>query len=487
MRPPLLPLLCCAALAAPLAAQSAPARDSLAPAARAARIEADLRAPVQVRGRPVARATLAERMRELGVPAVSVAVVDGGRLAWARAYGMADVAAGRRATTSTRFQAASISKPVAATAALQLVAEGKLALDADVNAALRSWQVPASPASGGRPVTLRGLLTHTAGLTVHGFPGYASGTATPTVVQILNGEAPANTGAVRIDTLPGGIWRYSGGGMTVMQLLMSDVTGQPFHELMAERVLEPAAMRSSTYEQPLPIHLLEDAATGYRRGTTSIDGRFHTYPEQAAAGLWTTPSDLARWIVAVQRSLNGEGTSTLLPKTLATAMVTPGLGGWGLGPGIQGTGDTARFVHGGANEGFRASLAGWVRGGRGVVVMTNSDMGGGLAADVIAAVAREYGWPGYETREIVPVSVAADRLAEYAGRYTMPGATAPAVIVVRDGGLWITLPGDSPRELVPVGEDRFTALPGGATRFERDGDGRVGAVLAGSTRLVRMP
>lgn len=476
-------LLCGAPL--PLAAQGA-ATDSLAPAARVARIERDLRASVQIRGRPIARKTIADRMRELNVPAVSVAVVDGGRVAWARAYGMADVASGRRATTTTMFQAASMSKPVASMAALQLVADGKLTLDGDVNASLKSWQVPASPASGGRAVTLRHLLTHTGGLTVHGFPGYAADSAVPTTVQVLNGERPANTAPVRVDTMPGARWRYSGGGMTVMQLLMSDVTGKPFDELLRERVLEPAGMARSTYAQPLPEHLGAESATGYRRGGTAIAGRHHTYPEMAAAGLWTTPSDLARWITAVQRAHAGAA-DALLPRELTVAMLTPGIGDWGLGLAIEGEGDAKVFAHGGANAGFRGTFTGYVTGGRGLVVMTNSDVGAAIASEVAAAIAREYGWPGFDPAEIVPVAISAERMAEYAGSYRMGNVAAPATIVVRDGGLWITLPDDSPRELVPVGEDRFTAVPGGATRFERGADGRVSALFAGATRLTRIP
>jgi CubicO group peptidase (beta-lactamase class C family) len=472
------------AVSAPLAAQTA--TDSLAPAARAARIERDLQNPVVIRGRAVERKTIADRMRELKVPGVSVAVVDGGRVAWARAYGMADVASGRRATTTTMFQAASMSKPVASTAALQLVAAGQLTLDGDVNASLKSWRIPASEASGGRPVTLRHLLTHTGGLTVHGFPGYAADSAVPTTVQVLDGARPANTAAVRIDTVPGSRWRYSGGGMTVMQLLISDVTGKDFDVLLRERVLEPAGMSHSTFTQPLPEHLALEAATGYRRDGSAIVGRYHTYPEMAAAGLWTTPSDLGRWITAIQRAHAGSA-DALLPRTIAAAMLTPGMGDWGLGLGVQGTGDAQRFTHGGANEGFRGVFTGYVTGGRGMVVMTNSDVGGTVASEIAAAIAREYGWPGFEPREIIPVPVAAERLAEYAGRYTLGSSPTPATIVVRDGGLWITLPGDAPRELVPVGEDRFTAVPGGATRFERDGAGRVSAVFAGNTRLPRVP
>ncbi len=475
-----------AVLLAPALLLGQPATDSLAPAARAARIEHDLRSGAPVRGRPAERASLEARMRALGVPAVSIAVIDGGRVSWSSAYGMADVATGRRATTATLFQAASMSKPVASTAALQLVAEGKLTLDGDVNAALRSWQAPASPASGGKPVTLRQLLTHTAGLTVHGFPGYAADSAVPTVVQVLNGARPANTAPVRVDTVPGTRWRYSGGGMTVMQLLLSDVTGKAFDVLMDERVLEPAGMRRSTFAQPLPEAFMPDVATGYRRGGVAVPGRYHTYPEMAAAGLWTTPSDLGRWIVAIQRAHDGVPNG-ILPRPLAQAMLTPGLGNWGLGVGVEGTGDARRFTHGGANEGFRGQFVGYVVGGRGVVVMTNSDAGGLLAAEMSAAVAREYGWPGLEPREIVPVAIDSAKLLEVAGRY---GAADGGIFTAsREGDdLLVVTPTGRRVRLVATGADQFTMIEGGSVmRLERDAAGRVAALLLGPERYARQP
>ena len=216
---------------------------------------------IRVEGRTYTPATVEQRMQEHHVSAVSIAVIDAGRVVWARAYGLADVEEQRKATPQTLFQAASISKPVAATAALTLVDDGLLALDDDVNAKLRTWKVP--PFAFEQKVTLRRLLSHTAGLTVHGFPGYAPAGPLPTGVQILNGVPPANTKAVRVDIEPGSQWRYSGGGYVVLQMLLSDVTHQPFPQIMRERVLGPARMRTSTYEQPIPAALRTLAATAY--------------------------------------------------------------------------------------------------------------------------------------------------------------------------------------------------------------------------------
>jgi CubicO group peptidase (beta-lactamase class C family) len=379
-------------LASGLQAQTPPGQ-----AAHVARIERGLRPSPATRGAPPV--TIEERMKALGVPAVSVAVIDSGRIVWAKAYGVLDTASKRPATPDTRFQAASMSKPVASMAALRMVQEGTLSLDTDINGALRSWKLPSNALTTATPVTLRLLLTHTGGLTVHGFPGYNPSVPLPTVPQILTGGSPANTAAVRVDTAPGTIWRYSGGGMTVAQLLMSDVSGEAFPSLVRRLVLAPAGMNASGYEQPLPDSIVPLAAWGHRTNGMAVPGNWHNYPEMMAAGLWTTPSDLGRWIIEVQRAYAGTS-SRVLNQQSARAMLTPGLGNWGLGVQIAGAGDSLRFTHGGSNAGFKGTFVGYVAGGRGVVVMTNGDRGSTVASEIVAAVGREYDWPGLrELRE----------------------------------------------------------------------------------------
>ncbi len=199
--------------------------------AKIAAVEQGLVPAVRIKGRTTAR-SVAERMKQDHVPGVTIAVINNYQVEWAKAYGMADAEAARPVTVDTLFQAASMSKPVTAMAALKLVEQGTLNLDVDVNKQLKSWQVPENEFTRQHPVDLRGLLSHTAGLTVHGFPGYKVGEPLPTVPQILDGIKPANTGAVRVNKLPGTGFRYSGGGTTIVQLLLTDVTGKPFAELM---------------------------------------------------------------------------------------------------------------------------------------------------------------------------------------------------------------------------------------------------------------
>jgi CubicO group peptidase (beta-lactamase class C family) len=449
------------------------------PAADIARVERGLLPALEVEGRPRGPYTLEERMRHYGVPGVSIAVMDGGRIVWAKGYGVEEAGTDRPVTEATLFQAASISKPVAALGALRLVDDGRLTLDDDVNRWLRSWRVPASDAANGRAVTLRGLLTHTSGLTVHGFPGYVSGQDAPGTVGVLRGDG--NTAAVLVDAEPGTLWRYSGGGYTVMQLLVEEVTGEPFADVMRRLVLEPLGMRQSTFEQPLTSGLRPHAAAGHAADGAAVSGRFHTYPEMAAAGLWTTPADLLRYAGGVHAAHDGEGGAVLSPG-LARAMLTAGMGGYGLGPVVEGDGDALRFSHGGANRGFRAQFVSYARGGRGVAVMTNSDNGQRLAQEVVRAVVRAHDWPtgaaaagsAIVPRPVVPVEIDAAGLLEYAGDYVRPGTGVHIRVAVEDGRLLVRLPGAAAEELIPVGGDRVFMLETALDWvFTRDAGGAV--------------
>jgi CubicO group peptidase (beta-lactamase class C family) len=210
---------------------------------RIARIEKGLLPAVVIQGQSSAL-TIADRMAHYKVPGVSVVVINDGKIEWAKGYGVTEAGGSTPVTTETMFQAASISKPVAATGALALVEKGLLSLDEEANAKLKSWKVPENDFTKEQKVTLRRLASHSAGLTVHGFRGYAAIEAVPTTVQVLDGQKPANSAPVRVDVLPGSLWRYSGGGITVMQLMMADVTGKPFPALMRELVLDKIGMNS---------------------------------------------------------------------------------------------------------------------------------------------------------------------------------------------------------------------------------------------------
>jgi CubicO group peptidase (beta-lactamase class C family) len=414
-------------------------------------------------------------MRELNVPGVSVAVFDNGRIEWTRGWGLANVADGRRVDAETRCQSASISKPVAAVAALALVSRGRLSLDQDINTYLTSWKLPDNEFTAKQKVTLTHLLSHTGGVTVSGFRGYAGGEDVPTLLQLLNGASPANSVAVRVDIPVGTRWRYAGGGYQIVQLAIQDVTKKPFADVLRELVLEPAGMSRSTFEQPLPTDLRDKAATGYRATGEAVGGRSHTYPEQAAAGLWTTPEDLAKFAMALQQAAAGTAKRPLLPRALATRMLQPVMDEYGLGISVTGTGRETRFGHTGGNAGFRCQLVAFKDTASGIVVMTNGDRGPTVTAEIIRAVAREYRWPGLGPVERTPGTADPTFYKDFAGRYEIPTRSPPVVLVIEaDGGKLYRGSGPMRAELLPETPTTFFATDGDMRiEFLRDASGNV--------------
>jgi CubicO group peptidase (beta-lactamase class C family) len=387
---------------------------------------------------------LDEAMAAYQTPGVGIAVIEGGRISETRYAGVREVGRPDHVTEQTRFQAGSISKSVAAACALRLVADGLLDLDQDVNDKLRTWRIPANGVWQPR-VTLRQLLSHTAGLTVHGFFGYPAGVPVPSVPDVLDGKG--NSEPVRVTSLPGLQFSYSGGGYTVMQLLLTDVTGMDFPSLAADLVLDPLGMTYSTYAQPLPADLAREAATGHRHGPVPVTGRWHTYPEMAAAGLWSTASDLARFFVALRASWLGEP-GALLPRHLAEQMCRPYAMNqhYGLGARLATEGEPASIGHGGDDEGFQNIARLYLSSGQGAVVMTNSDSGYGVFAQlVLPALADACDWPKAEAQHRPLTGQGPEELA---GRYASESDQAHGFLIeARGDELELSMSGQQPLRL----------------------------------------
>jgi CubicO group peptidase (beta-lactamase class C family) len=329
------------------------------------------------------------QMQEHQIPGVSLAIVSDGKIIKEQGYGFTDRTGTGPIITSTLFQAASVSKCLAALAALRLVGQGELSLDGDVNSKLQSWKIPSNEFSKKEPVTLRRLLSHSAGVTVHGFPGYTVGLPIPSLTEILNGMAPAKNPAICIDAVPGSGFHYSGGGYTILQQLLVDVVGRPFPELMQSLVLQPLGMASSTFDQPLLHPLNQCAATGHTQNGKPVPGGARVYPEMAAAGLWTTPSDLACFVIGVQQSIAGRPNS-ILSSSLAREMLMPQSAGYGLGPGVSVNGKSSTFFHSGRNAGFDAALMAGTETGKGVVIMTNVNADPKVLNSILKRAAGEF-------------------------------------------------------------------------------------------------
>ena len=358
-------------------------------------LENNLVSPLYFKGQADRTYSLEERMQFYKVPGVSMALIENGKIAWVKSWGVKDINSQEPLTTESLLQAASISKLLSAFAALRMVESGELSLDKPINHYLTQWQLPENNFTEQVPVNLTHLLSHTGGLTVHGFNGYAQADQQPTAIQVLNGEAIAKSAVVEVNALPGEAFRYSGGGSTVFQLAMEDVSQQSFTDLMQTLVLTPLGMNSSTYEQPLPDAFKHNAASGHLVDGSAVAGLWHNYPTQSAASLWTTPTDLAKFSLAVIQASQADN-NALLSKTMCDQFLTNQKDAWGLGPRLFIEDEqTIGFHHGGANNGYRCNSLAFLDG-RGAVIMTNSDVGDALVAELQAAAAELYNWPAHK-------------------------------------------------------------------------------------------
>lgn len=338
--------------------------------------------------------TITERMAKYGVKGMSIAVIQDYKIAWAKGYGWADEASHRSVAVETLFEPGSISKSLNAIGILKLAQDKKVDLYADVNTYLTSWKFPYDSLSKGKKITLADILSHNAGLTVHGFPGHNINGNIPTLIQVLNGQQPAVTPAVRSEFEPGIKFQYSGGGTSISQLILTDVTKQPYDAWMYENVLKPIGMVNSSYAQPPAKDKRNLCATGYYNNGAVVTNNFHVYPEQAAAGLWMTPSDLCRYIIDMQLAYKGQPSKVLNAEMVKLHLTPYNNGPSSMGSFIEDHDGVKYFEHGAGNDGFCGDFYGSPEDGYGVVVFLNSE-DGQLLPDVINTIAKIYNWKNF--------------------------------------------------------------------------------------------
>ena len=473
--------------AAPEAAGQRPRREVDAPGAcpadapgaadRIARIVSRVLPPVLLRDDTTPR-SLDARMRALKVPGVQVAVIDGDRIAWSRGFGVRDLSSNAPVTTRTRFQAASLSKPIATLGVMRLVGRKQLTLDDDVRRHLRRIPLAASPYLDSGVVTPRLLLSHRAGVAVSGFRGYMQTEPVPTLPQIIAGTPPANHPALVVNAVPGRDNRYSGGGYTIMEEVLEEVSGSAFTTFLAREVLTPLGMARSTYATLSPS-TPDDIARGHGASGAEIAGGWHTHPEHAAASLWTTACDYARAVLAMQRA--ARGATSPLNGALIRDMMTLQSPNQGVGVGLKGGPTPFRFSHTGSNVGYKAIMLGFLDAPRGVVVLTNGDNGSDLMNEVVRAVAEEYGWHDMRAEIRTPVPMDSAAAAPLVGRYEA-SATRAFEIVWRDGALRAAPIGRAPQLLHKI-DDATLGFLFDAELFiwpVRDASGRITGLRWGS-------
>jgi len=395
-------------------------------------IENGLLKSLHVKGDSVLQFNIHDRMNHYNVLGVSIAIVKDGVLRWAKGYGVANSKSNTKVDENTLFQAGSISKPVAALAALSLYENGEVDLDTDINKYLKDWKLPESKFTTDEKVTMRRLLTHVGGTTVHGFPGYTQTDTLPTIIKVLSGDG--NTGEVMVDTVPGSLWRYSGGGYTIMEKAVEDVSGQSLDEILSQRIFSALNMSNSTFEQPISQKYQNNISAAYDGNGSIIKGLWHNYPEQAAAGLWTTPSDLAKYCIEIQEIANGKE-GGILKRSTVDEMLTKHQNDWGLGPSLRLDQDSLIFGHGGKNAGFTNNMTAFAYLGHAVIVMTNADNGGSLIGEIQNAVAEVYGLPVGRRKTIELVDLGTKELQRFAGKYALKGQGLTVSFTLKDDQL----------------------------------------------------
>ena len=381
---------------------------------------------------------LQDRMHYFGVQGVSIAVIHNYQLQWARGYGWADEKEKKSVDNTTLFQAASISKSLNAVALLRLVQEGKVDIDNDIRMYLKTWSLPSDSFGSNAPVTLKGLLSHTAGISTRAFAGYRRGDSLPTLIQMLEGRSPANSEKIHSVRAAAKLADYSGGGILISRQVVEDVTGMPYDKYLYKKVLRPLGMTRSFFTQPPFASRERELATGYSYEGTEVPGKYHIYPEMAPDGLWTNPTELSKFIINTQRSYSGK-TGLLLSPAITRLQLTPCMSNFGLGVFIDQKGKSRYFEHSGANEGFVCEYFGSMEGGDGMVIMINSDNGRKLLEEIEASIAQVYGWEGFYKPAIKKlVTVPKGILENYAGVYDMNGL--PLSVVWRGDGLALRVP-----------------------------------------------
>jgi CubicO group peptidase (beta-lactamase class C family) len=368
------------------------------------RIEGHLIAPEYLKRVPREHDSLVDRMAFYHVPGVSIAVINHGQVEWSRGYGIADLASGAAVDEHTLFHGASLSKPINAITVLKFVQDGKLELDRDINEQMTGWRLPPSMFTMDKPITLRRLLSHTAGMSLAAFGlGYPAATTLPSVVDVLNGKPPA-TQPIHVEEQPGKRFHYSGGAVAISQWMVEQITKELYPRVVKENVFRPLGMTESTFEQTLSAEQLKHVAPGFKGGKR-VNGPERVYPAMSAAGLWTTASDYCRVVMEIQHAAAGAPSKVLSPGA-ADAMLTPyilnGKGPSfrkstvGLGVFLAGNGKGRTFFHAGSHAGYACYMIGRLEAGQGVVVLTNGDNAFDLIGEIVQTVADEYGWPDYQ-------------------------------------------------------------------------------------------
>jgi CubicO group peptidase (beta-lactamase class C family) len=401
-------------------------------------------------------------------PALSVAVIRNGTLDWSAAWGRLQ-ADGARAGCDSLFQAGSLAKPATVLAALRMQQQGIVDLDADIETLLSSWHLPMGRQTSANPVTLRNLFTHTAGITPGGYDGYAQGQPIPTDPQTVSAEAPSNSHKVEVLEAPGTSLKYSGGGYTVAEIALQDRLHEPFERIMRTWLTVPVGMKQADFTQPLPTSSHAYTARGHQADGSVVAGGWHNHPEQAAAGLWATASDMAALLIEIRKGWQGK--SEVFTQASIRELLANRIDGHAYGFRLIGEGDRVFLTHYGGTVGYRAGMTMNLETGDGAVYLTNSDNGSDLGLEFLAAVADVYDWPMFRPTRVERTTLPVEVLKSLLGRYKFAEGPTISVVYEQDA-LTLLFPNGDRYAMTPIiGASREFIHPDTAVRASFDGEG----------------
>ena len=401
-------------------------------------------------------------------PAFSVAVIRNGTLDWSAAWGRLQTD-GARAGCDSLFQAGSLAKPATVLAALRMQQQGIVDFDADIEATLSSWHLPAGRQTHAHPVTLRNLFTHTAGITPGGYEGYVQGQPIPTDPQTVAGEAPSNSRKAEVLEAPGTSLNYSGGGYTVAEIALQDRLHEPFEQIMRSWLTVPIGMKQADFTQPLPAASHGYTVRGHQADGSVVPGGWHNHPEQAAAGLWATASDLATLLIELRKGWQGR--SEVFTQDSIRELLANPIDGHGYGFRLIGEGDRVFLTHYGGTVGYRAGMTMNLETGDGAVYLTNSDNGSDLGLEFLAAVSGVYDWPVFRPTRVERATLPVEALKSLVGRYQFADGPTISVVYEQDA-LTLLFPNGNRYTMTPiVGAPREFIHPDTAVRASFEGEG----------------
>jgi len=449
---------------------------------RMKRVEKGLIRAVYLKGLNPEKLSIYDRMQFYRVPGVSLAVMDNFALEWAKGYGMRSIATVEAVDTKTIFQGGALSQVLAALVTLKLVDEKLISLDEDVNHYLKSWKIPSYSVNRGRPVTVRDLLTHSAGFYEIEFQGYQPNQPLPSLVDIILGRSPALNPRIYPVYQPGSQRVYSEAGMVILQLLLEDVSGQEFSQLAEEKILQPFQLKMTTLRSPLPASLADNVARGYDRQGQPLAEGWKIFPEKAAAGMWTNPSDLILLSLKLIQIARGEEPGLISPQ-LIREMFVPWHGLQAMAFLVEGEGDDLHFYLEGHNPGYSALMVVYPSRGQGVAVMANSDNSLYLNEEIVRAVASNYDWPHFQPQEKTPYRLPGEIYQEYVGRYEV-NPNYYLDVQHQDYYLIVHPSGQIPTRFYAETKSTFFAIdPFSQIQFLRDEAGKVTGLVLRQKRI----